>query len=150
MPVDGPDDAMMHDTSRYWPQPHHDFKAPTANLKHIDDLFAKLLQASIKKSLSALPDPPLPCCLQISVENDEQGHLEVTWQNDQHRATLKADLTGMSFEILATKGQEEQLKTIKYQLGADIDCSESQECSLDESRFADVKWEQQEVCLPVL
>ena len=86
--------------------------------------------------------------LQVSVVNDSETKLEVTWQNEHHRAILKADLEGMSFEIFATKKNGQDLKTIKYHLEG-IDCSESQECSLDESRFANVKWEQQEVCLPV-
>ena len=78
--------------------------------------------------------------------------LEVTWQKDHHKTTLKADLQGMSFEILATRAKvgqgRDDVKTIKYQLGA-VDCSEAQDhCSVDNPRS--VKWEQQEVCTPVL
>jgi len=82
------------------------------------------------------------------VDGAEPHLLEVTWQKDYHKATLKADLQGMSFEILATRGKkQDEMKTIQYQLGA-VDCSESQEDGAD--RAATVKWEQQEVCHPVM
>ena len=82
------------------------------------------------------------------VEGAEPHLLEVTWQKDLHKATLKADLQGMSFEVLATRGEKsDDMKTIQYQLGS-VDCSEAQDGDAD--RAATVKWEQQEVGLPVM
>lgn len=74
--------------------------------------------------------------------------LEVTWQKDHHRATLKADLQGMSFEILATHGKDQdENKTISYKLGKD-DCSEAQDDGARHIPGGPVKWEQEEVCVP--
>lgn len=89
--------------------------------------------------------------LQVTVADCNDGHiLEVTWQKEQHKATLKADLQGMSFEILATRGgkQQDETKTISYKLGQD-DCSEAQDGV--SALKGTVKWEQQEleVCTPV-
>ena len=67
--------------------------------------------------------------------------LEVTWKQGHHSATLKADLEGMSFEILATSGKGE--RTISYNLGQD-DCSEAQD-----GLKGTVKWQKEEVCTPV-
>ena len=77
-----------------------------------------------------------------------EGHkLEVTWKKGHHSATLKADLQGMSFEILATRGKGEgESKTISYKLGQD-DCSEAQD-GLSALKGT-VKWQQEEVCTPV-
>ena len=86
---------------------------------------------------------------QVTVADHKEGHLlEVTWQKDHHRATLKADLQGMSFEILATRGKDQgQTKNISYKLGLD-DCSEAQEDATRHIPGGPVKWEQQEVCVP--
>ena len=88
--------------------------------------------------------------LQVTVVEGGDAHLlEVTWEKDYHKATLKADLQGMSFEILATRGKkQEDMKTIQYNLGS-IDCSEAQDDD-NADVAADVKWEQQEVCHPVM
>lgn len=78
------------------------------------------------------------------VEGLEPQQLEVTWKNGPHSATLRADVKGMAFEILATRGKNtESLKTIQYQLGSE-DCSAAQ--SNGNGKSADVQWTQQEVC----
>lgn len=78
------------------------------------------------------------------MEGLEAHHLEVTWKNDHHTATLKADVKGMAFEILATRGKDaKDVKTIQYQLGAE-DCSAAQ--SNGSGNSAGVQWTQQEVC----
>lgn len=80
----------------------------------------------------------------------DEGHkLEVKWQKGHHSATLKADLQGMSFEILATRGKgQDDTKTISYKLGQD-DCSEAQDGV--SALKGSIKWERQEVelCTPV-
>lgn len=86
---------------------------------------------------------------QVDVVDGAEPHLlEVTWQKDHHKATLKADLQGMSFEIIATKGKkQDDMKTIQYVLGS-VDCSEAQQSGAADMAET-VKWEQQEVCHPV-
>lgn len=83
---------------------------------------------------------------QVDVVDGAEPHLlEVTWQKDHHKAILKADLQGMSFEIIATKGKkQDDIKTIQYVLGS-VDCSEAQQNGAADIAEA-VKWEQQEVC----
>ena len=77
------------------------------------------------------------------VEGLEPHQLEVTWKNNHHRATLKADVKGMAFEILATRGKDaKDMKTIQYQLGSE-DCSAAQS---GDGESAGVQWTQQEVC----
>ena len=81
-------------------------------------------------------------------EGLEPHLLEVTWTNQHHKATLKADVKGMAFEILATRGKESKdVKTIQYQLGAE-DCSAAQ--TNGNGKSANVQWTQQEVCHPVM
>lgn len=81
------------------------------------------------------------------MEGLEPHQLEVTWKNDHHRATLKADVKGMAFEILATRGKDaKDTKTIQYQLGSE-DCSAAQ--TNGNGKSADVQWTQQEVCVTV-
>lgn len=84
-------------------------------------------------------------CSQVEVAEGLEPHqLEVTWKNHHHTATLKADVKGMAFEILATRGKDaKDRKTIQYQLGAE-DCSAAQSNSNGNS--AGVQWTQQEVC----
>ena len=46
--------------------------------------------------------------LQISIVDGSDKHfLEVTWTNGQHKATLKADVEEMSFDVIATQPDEE-------------------------------------------
>ena len=46
--------------------------------------------------------------MQISVaDGSDKHHLEVTWTNGQHKATLKADVEEMNFDIIATQPNEE-------------------------------------------
>ncbi|DBA93715.1 TPA: hypothetical protein ACH3X3_013784 [Trebouxia sp. C0006] len=86
---------------------------------------------------------------QVNVVDGAEPHLlEVTWQKDHHKATLKANLQGMSFEIIATKGKkQDDIKTIQYVLDS-VNCSEAQQDGAADTAET-VKWEQQEVCLPV-
>lgn len=90
--------------------------------------------------------------VQVTVAECNETHkLEVKWQKGHHSATLKADLQGMSFEILATRGKgDDDTKTISYKLGQD-DCSEAQDGASPQSLKGSVKWEHQEVevCTPV-
>ena len=78
------------------------------------------------------------------VEGLEHHQLEVTWTNGDHRATLRADVKGMAFEILATRAKGAAgMRTIQYQLGSE-DCSAAQ--SNGNGKAAGVQWTQQEVC----
>lgn len=78
------------------------------------------------------------------MEGLEPHQLEVTWKNGHHTATLKADVKGMAFEILATRGKDaKDMKTIQYQLGSE-DCSAAQ--TNGDGGSAGVQWTQQEVC----
>ena len=55
--------------------------------------------------------------MQISIVDGCTKHrLEVTWTNGQHKATLKADVDDMSFDIIATQPNEEdnELHTYRY------------------------------------
>ena len=57
------------------------------------------------------------CCPQISVVDGGDKHcLEITWKNAKHKATLKADVEDMSFDIIATQPDEEdnELHTYRY------------------------------------
>ena len=43
----------------------------------------------------------------MSIAEGLEPHLlEVTWRKDHHRATLKAEVKGMAFEVLATRGKD--------------------------------------------
>ena len=78
------------------------------------------------------------------MEGLEPHQLEVTWTNGHHRATLKADVKGMAFEILASRGKDaKDMKTIQYQLGNE-DCSAAQ--TNGNGQTTEVQWTQQEVC----
>lgn len=78
------------------------------------------------------------------VEGLEAHQLEVTWTNGDHSATLRADVKGMAFEILATGGKGAAgMRNIQYQIGSE-DCSEAQ--SNGNGKSAGVQWTQQEVC----
>ncbi|CAL5229827.1 g13231 [Coccomyxa viridis] len=59
------------------------------------------------------------------VDGSSKHRLEVTWTNGQHKATLKADVDDMSFDIIATQPNEEdnELHTYRYSL-ADSDTYE--------------------------
>lgn len=78
------------------------------------------------------------------MEGLEAHQLEVTWTNGDHSATLRADVKGMAFEILATGGKGAAgMRNIQYQIGSE-DCSEAQ--SNGNGKSAGVQWTQQEVC----
>lgn len=56
-------------------------------------------------------------CPQISIDDGGDKHkLEVTWTNVKHKATLKADVEDMSFDIIATQADESdtELHTYRY------------------------------------
>ena len=53
--------------------------------------------------------------LQISIVDGSSKHrLEVTWTNGQHKATLKADVEDMSFDIIATQPAEDNNELHTY------------------------------------
>ena len=57
------------------------------------------------------------CCPQVSIVDGSHEHLlEVNWTNAKHKATLKADVEDMSFDIIATQPDEEdnELHTYRY------------------------------------
>ena len=98
-----------------------------------------LWQVAHKRMLKQL------CPLQVTVVEGLDPHLlEVTWQKGQHKATLKADLQGMSFEVLATQGETcDDMKTIQYKIGT-INCSEPQN-GLSGKATDRVQWQRREM-----
>ena len=53
--------------------------------------------------------------MQISIADGSDKHfLEVTWTNGQHKATLKADVEDMNFDIIATQPNEEDNELHTY------------------------------------
>ena len=50
----------------------------------------------------------MPCVVQVSIAEGTDKHcLEVTWKNANHMATLRAEVEDMTFEVIATKQDEE-------------------------------------------
>ncbi|KAK9815406.1 hypothetical protein WJX72_003171 [[Myrmecia] bisecta] len=80
---------------------------------------------------------------EVTVVDGEVDHiLTVTWQNGPHKATLTADLTDQSFDVVATRGSNpDELQTIRYQL------NEAEETAA-ERRALEVNWKTEEICAP--